>query len=223
MAKNLEGMTPRQIVDALGRYIMGQEAAKKAVAIAMRNRIRRRQITDEIREEIAPKNIIMVGPTGVGKTEIARRLAALTGAPFLKVEATKYTEVGYVGRDVESMIRDLAASAVNLVKREHQEAVRRKAEAAAEEALLELLFPLPPPEPEEVRLDQRAGSDGGGVPQSTGTPPGRSCAENLPPASWRRSQWSSVWTAAIPSHGRLFSRRAGWRGWTSTSRKCSPT
>ena len=148
--KDLEGMTPKEIVEALGRYIMGQEAAKKAVAIAVRNRARRRRVVDEIREEIAPKNIIMVGPTGVGKTEIARRLAAMTWAPFVKVEATKYTEVGYVGRDVESKISDVVTTSVNLVKREHQEEVQKRAEEAAEEALLNILFPLPLPEENAV-------------------------------------------------------------------------
>ena len=143
MAKKLEGMTPKQVVDALGRYIMGQEDAKKAVAVAVRNRARRRMVPDDIRDEIAPKNIIMIGPTGVGKTEIARRLSAMTGAPFIKVEATKYTEVGYVGRDVESMIRDLTTTAINLVKREHQKEVQVKARRAAEEALLDILFPVP--------------------------------------------------------------------------------
>jgi len=144
MAKmqKLEGMTPTQVVDALGRYIMGQEDARKAVAVAVRNRARRRMVPDEIRDEIAPKNIIMIGPTGVGKTEIARRLSALTGAPFIKVEATKYTEVGYVGRDVESMIRDLATTAITLVKREHQKEVQLKAAKAAEDILLDILFPV---------------------------------------------------------------------------------
>jgi ATP-dependent HslUV protease ATP-binding subunit HslU len=134
-------LTPRQIVEALDTYIIGQEKAKKAVAIALRNRSRRQKLPEDLRDEVAPKNIIMIGPTGVGKTEIARRLSKLCGAPFLKVEATKYTEVGYVGRDVESMIRDLVSVAVSMVKGELSEQVRVEAERRAEEALLDLLLP----------------------------------------------------------------------------------
>src|SRR4030066_373463 len=133
--------TPREIVSELDKYIVGQRDAKRAVAIALRNRWRRQQVPEVLRDEIAPKNIIMIGPTGVGKTEIARRLAKLAQAPFLKVEASKYTEVGYVGRDVESMIRDLAELAVSMVKGEMAGAVRGKAEALAEERLLDLLLP----------------------------------------------------------------------------------
>ena len=134
-------MTPREVVAELDKYIIGQEKAKKAVAIALRNRSRRLKLPEELRDEVAPKNIIMIGPTGVGKTEIARRLSKLCGAPFLKVEATKYTEVGYVGRDVESMIRDLVSVAVSMVKTELSEEVRIEAERRAEEALLDLLLP----------------------------------------------------------------------------------
>jgi ATP-dependent HslUV protease ATP-binding subunit HslU len=134
-------LTPAQIVTELDRYIIGQERAKRAVAIALRNRWRRQNLPAELRDEVAPKNIIMIGPTGVGKTEIARRLARLAQAPFLKVEASKYTEVGYVGRDVESMIRDLTELAVTMVKAEMAEAVAEKAQAAAEDRLLELLLP----------------------------------------------------------------------------------
>jgi ATP-dependent HslUV protease ATP-binding subunit HslU len=134
-------LTPAQIVAELDRYIIGQDKAKRAVAIALRNRWRRQNLPPELRDEVAPKNIIMIGPTGVGKTEIARRLARLAQAPFLKVEASKYTEVGYVGRDVESMIRDLTELSVNLVKAEMTEAVAEKAAQAAEERLLELLLP----------------------------------------------------------------------------------
>jgi len=124
MKVDLDKLTPRQIVQELDKYIVGQEKAKKAVAIALRNRTRRQRLSEDMRDEVAPKNIIMIGPTGVGKTEIARRLARLVGAPFLKVEATKYTEVGYVGRDVESMIRDLVQVAVSMVKAQLQEEVR---------------------------------------------------------------------------------------------------
>jgi ATP-dependent HslUV protease ATP-binding subunit HslU len=136
---------PREIVSELDRHIVGQAAAKRAVAIALRNRWRRRQVAPELREEIAPKNIIMAGPTGVGKTEIARRLARLAQAPFLKVEASKFTEVGYVGRDVESMIRDLVEIAVHMVRAEEMEKVADRAHAAAEERLLDLLLPPAPP------------------------------------------------------------------------------
>lgn len=137
----LEQLTPKQIVDKLDTYIIGQSKAKKSVAIALRNRTRRLKLPEDIREEIAPKNILMIGPTGVGKTEIARRLAKLCGAPFLKVEATKYTEVGYVGRDVESMIRDLMAVGFNMVKAEYQEKLKAEAEKLVEEDLLDLLVP----------------------------------------------------------------------------------
>ncbi|SKA72054.1 ATP-dependent HslUV protease ATP-binding subunit HslU [Paucidesulfovibrio gracilis DSM 16080] len=137
----MSNLTPREIVSELDRYIIGQEAAKRIVAIAMRNRWRRQQIDPELRDEIAPKNIILMGPTGVGKTEVARRLANLAGCPFFKVEATKFTEVGYVGRDVESMIRDLMEIGVGMVRNEEIERVRIKAEKSAEDRLLDLLLP----------------------------------------------------------------------------------
>ncbi|MBI4699164.1 MAG: ATP-dependent protease ATPase subunit HslU, partial [Nitrospirae bacterium] len=133
--------TPKKIVEELDKYIIGQNKAKKSVAIAMRNRWRRQRLTGELRDEVLPKNIIMIGPTGVGKTEIARRLAKLAQAPFLKVEASKFTEVGYVGRDVESMVRDLTNLAVNMVRSEHVEKVREKAKELAEERILDLLLP----------------------------------------------------------------------------------
>lgn len=135
-------MTPREIVEALDRYIIGQDKAKRAVAVALRNRYRRSRLEEKLREEITPKNIIMMGPTGVGKTEIARRLAKLVDAPFVKVEATKYTEVGYVGRDVESMVRDLAEASIRITKNRRMEEVRLVSEAAAEQALVELLVPI---------------------------------------------------------------------------------
>ena len=144
----LEEMPPKKIVAELDRYIVGQEAAKKAVAIAVRNRWRRAQAPEEIRDEIMPNNIIMIGPTGVGKTEIARRLARLAGAPFLKVEASKFTEVGYVGRDVESMVRELVDVSINMVRSEREDDVYPMAEQRAEERLLDLLLPpLPSPPP----------------------------------------------------------------------------
>jgi ATP-dependent HslUV protease ATP-binding subunit HslU len=138
---DLHNLTPRQIVEELDRYVIGQRDAKRMVAIALRNRWRRQQLTPDLRDEVMPKNIIMIGPTGVGKTEIARRLAKLAQAPFLKVEASKFTEVGYVGRDVEAIIRDLTELAVNMVKAKHLEDVQHKAEQLGEERLLDLLLP----------------------------------------------------------------------------------
>ena len=143
----LEEMPPRQIVGELDRYIVGQEAAKRAIAIAVRNRWRRSQAPEQIRDEITPSNIILIGPTGVGKTEIARRLARLAGAPFVKVEASKFTEVGYVGRDVEGMVRDLVDAAINLVRTEREDEVYPQAEERADERLLDLLLPAPPSPP----------------------------------------------------------------------------
>lgn len=134
-------LTPKQIVERLDEYIIGQQDAKKAVAVALRNRYRRMQLPEELKAEIVPKNILMIGPTGVGKTEIARRLAKLVGAPFIKIEATKYTEVGYVGRDVESMVRDLVETAVRMVKEEAMEDVKEKAEQLANKRLVEILVP----------------------------------------------------------------------------------
>lgn len=139
----MDELTPRKIVEELDKYIVGQNAAKRAVAIALRNRWRRQRLPSDLRDEVLPKNIIMIGPTGVGKTEIARRLAKLASAPFIKVEASKFTEVGYVGRDVESIIRDLMEIAINMVKTEHLAKVREKAAMHAEERLLDLLLPQP--------------------------------------------------------------------------------
>ena len=153
-------LTPRKIVEELDKYIVGQKEAKRAVAIAIRNRWRRLQLSDELREEVMPKNIIMIGPTGVGKTEIARRIANLVKAPFLKVEASKYTEVGYHGRDVESMIRDIVEIAVNMVRTEQMEIVSEKAEKNTEERLLDLLLPLPEIK-EEAEAVRGEGVDGG--------------------------------------------------------------
>ena len=143
-------LTPREIVAELDKYVIGQAKAKRAVAIALRNRLRRQRLAAEIADEVTPKNILMIGPTGVGKTEIARRLARLAHSPFIKVEASKFTEVGYVGRDVESMVRDLVELAVDMVRAEKGEEVREKARAAAEDRLLDLLLPPPrPPAPGE--------------------------------------------------------------------------
>src|SRR5437763_2473909 len=148
----MQNLTPRQIVAELDRYIIGQDDAKRAVAVAVRNRWRRQQLPEEMRQDVAPKNILMIGPTGVGKTEIARRLANLTGAPFIKVEATKYTEVGYHGRDVESMIRDLLDSSIAMVREEMTDSVKESAEKQVEERLLEYLLPRAAAEPERFGL-----------------------------------------------------------------------
>src|ERR1700741_4468083 len=154
----LDELTPREIVSELDKYVVGQKDAKRAVAIALRNRIRRQKRTPDLAEEIIPKNIIMIGPTGVGKTEIARRLAKLTNSPFLKVEASKFTALGYVGRDVESMIRDRIEIAIDMIREEKLEDVADKAELNAEERLLDLLLPPPPPAPRT-----QDSSSGGGV------------------------------------------------------------
>src|SRR6267142_2683009 len=137
----LDDMTPREIVAELDKYIVGQGAAKRAVAVALRNRVRRQKLPPEIAEDVLPKNILMIGPTGVGKTEIARRLARLAGCPFVKVEASKYTEVGYVGRDVESMVRDLVETSIDMVREEKLDEVADRAEQTAEERVLDLLLP----------------------------------------------------------------------------------
>src|SRR5690242_15585136 len=137
----LDELTPRQIVAELDKYVVAQADAKRAVAIALRNRMRRQKLSEELAEEVLPKNIIMIGPTGVGKTEIARRLARLTNSPFLKVEASRFTEVGYVGRDVESMVRDLVEISIDMVREEKVSEIAEKAEENAEERLLDLLLP----------------------------------------------------------------------------------
>ena len=154
-ASTIEALTPRQIVAELDKYVVGQAKAKRAVAIALRNRMRRQRLAPEMAEEVAPKNILMIGPTGVGKTEIARRLARLAQSPFLKVEASKFTEVGYVGRDVESMVRDLTELAVDMIREERTAEVREKARQAAEERVLDLLLP---PLPSSAEFDEGAAS-----------------------------------------------------------------
>src|SRR5216110_2243231 len=141
-SKRPQDLTPRAIVEELDRYIVGQKAAKRAVAVALRNRWRRQQVAPPMRDEIAPKNIMLIGPTGVGKTEIARRLARLAGAPFIKVEASKFTEVGYVGRDVDSMVRDLAETSVSMLREEERERSEEIAKQKVEERVLDLLLPV---------------------------------------------------------------------------------
>ena len=180
-------MPPRQIVAELNRYIVGQEAAKKAVAIAVRNRWRRAQAPDDIRDEITPYNIIMIGPTGVGKTEVARRLARLSGAPFIKVEASKFTEVGYVGRDAESMVRDLVDSAINMVRTEREDEVFPQAEARADERLLDLLLPAPPAAAADG-TGRTGGTGGGGEQIFIVAPGGGAKAEAPTPEDERRKR-----------------------------------
>src|SRR2546430_4740364 len=150
----LDELTPREIVRELDKYVIGQADAKRAVAIALRNRIRRQKLEPEMAEEVMPKNILMIGPTGVGKTELARRLAKLANSPFMKVEASKFTEVGYVGRDVESMIRDLVDISIDMIREERLDEVAERAEANAEERLLDLLVP-PAPEDADDNLKTR--------------------------------------------------------------------
>ena len=203
-------MTPREIVSELDRYIVGQHDAKRAVAIALRNRWRRQNVAPELRDEIAPKNILMIGPTGVGKTEIARRLARLAQAPFVKVEASRYTEVGYVGRDVESMIRDLAEIAVKMVREEERARVAIQARDAAEERLLDILYPppakarrptglAPSPPPRAIRTATRA----------------RSCASCCARAIWTIARSKSK-PARSPPRWSKCSRRREWRRWALT-------
>ena len=181
-------LSPREIVEVLNRYVIGQRDAKRMVAIALRNRWRRQQLSPELRDEIFPKNIIMIGPTGVGKTEISRRLAKLADAPFIKVEASKFTEVGYVGRDVESIIRDLTEQSVTMVKGASLKRVERKAEDLAEDRVLDLLLP---------RSQPRTGFDGqdaeaAAIPrESRGTAPGRNSANNSGKANSMLEPWKS--------------------------------
>ena len=217
----LDELTPREIVRELDKYVVGQHQAKRAVAIALRNRMRRQKLTPELAEEVIPKNIIMIGPTGVGKTEIARRLAKLANSPFLKVEASKFTEVGYVGRDVESMIRDLVEIAIDMVREEKLEDVADKAELNAEERLLDLLLPsMPaqvPPQARRMiaadRLQHRQSSRC--WPASPARARARSCASSCAKASSTSASWSSMSARSRCPRSRSSPTRAS-RRWTST-------
>ena len=201
----LEEMPPRLIVAELDRYIVGQEAAKKAVAIAVRNRWRRAQAPDDIRDEITPYNIIMIGPTGVGKTEVARRLARLSGAPFIKVEASKFTEVGYVGRDAESMVRDLVDSAINLVRTEREDEVYPQAEQRADERLLDLLLPAGPALEKTDKVD-RAGPERSEASVFVVSSSGQAKSEQAPTPEEERRQRSREKLRQMLTEGRLDDR-----------------
>jgi ATP-dependent HslUV protease ATP-binding subunit HslU len=209
----LEEMPPRLIVAELDRYIVGQEAAKKAVAIAVRNRWRRAQAPDDIRDEITPYNIIMIGPTGVGKTEVARRLARLSGAPFIKVEASKFTEVGYVGRDAESMVRDLVDSAINLVRTEREDEVYPQAEQRADERLLDLLLPAGPQPMERTEKTEKterpvpSGREGTEVASIfVVSPTGQAKSEHVPTPEEERRHRSREKLREMLADGRLDDR-----------------
>ena len=216
MLPALDDMTPREIVIELDKYIVGQNAAKRAVAVALRNRVRRQKLPPEIAEDILPKNILMIGPTGVGKTEIARRLARLAGCPFVKVEASKYTEVGYVGRDVESMVRDLVETSIDMIREEKLDEVADRAEQAAEERVLDLLLP---PSPAPCYRDTGSRTP----PRSANkrNAPARNFACSCVKASWTSAWWISKCANVPCPRSKLFPIRA-WRKWTSTSRTCSP-
>jgi len=201
---SFDELTPREIVVELDKYIVGQNAAKKAVAIALRNRVRRQKLQPELAEEILPKNILMIGPTGVGKTEIARRLARLAGCPFVKVEASKYTEVGYVGRDVESMVRDLVETAIDMVREEKLDEVAERAEQSAEERLLDLLLPASPlPALPKRNAAKRCSA------------PATSCASNSAKENSTSAWWRSR-SASARCHRLKSSPIRASRKWTST-------
>jgi ATP-dependent HslUV protease ATP-binding subunit HslU len=201
---------------------VGQREAKRAVAVALRNRWRRQQVPPPMRDEISPKNIMLIGPTGVGKTEIARRLAKLAAAPFVKVEASKFTEVGYVGRDVDSMVRDLAETAVSMLREEERERLRPRARENAEERLLDIL--LPPPRPARTPIGSLTGSPV--PPEVPAEPPpttarARACAASCTRASSTTSRSRST-PATRPSRSSTCFPAPAWRRWFSTCRTCSP-
>jgi len=213
----LDELTPREIVTELDKHVVGQKDAKRAVAIALRNRMRRQKLPPDMADEVIPKNIIMIGPTGVGKTEIARRLAKLANSPFLKVEASKFTEVGYVGRDVESMIRDLVEIAIDNIRAEKLEDVADKAELNAEERLLDILLPpAAPSHPEPAGFALEA-STGDSYPRTR-----ENCANNCAKASLTIGQLKLMCVNAIFLRLKSSPTRA-LRRWTSTSKTCCPT
>ncbi len=214
---SFDELTPREIVVELDKYIVGQAAAKRAVAIALRNRVRRQKLSPEMAEEVLPKNILMIGPTGVGKTEIARRLARLAGCPFVKVEASKYTEVGYVGRDVESMVRDLVETSIDMVREEKLDEVAERAEQAAEERLLDLLLPASPAPRPIAELSARSRS---GPAANRRTARAKNCARSCATASSTSAWWKWKCASAPCPRSKSSPTRAS-RKWTSTSRTCS--
>ena len=189
----MKELTPREIVRELDRYIIGQDEAKRMVAIALRNRYRRSCLDEEMRSEISPKNILMIGPTGVGKTEIARRLAKLVKAPFVKVEATKFTEVGYVGRDVESIIRDLMENSIRMVRKEFSQKVETRAQVLAEDRLAELLV-NPPKKQNANPLEMLLGKKRTKCPCA-----GKMCCKSCAPVNWKNVNWKLKWKTHCPS------------------------
>jgi ATP-dependent HslUV protease ATP-binding subunit HslU len=200
----MQDLTPRQIVAELDKFIVGQAAAKRAVAVALRNRVRRQLVPEGMRDEITPKNIMLIGPTGVGKTEIARRLARLAGAPFGKVEASKFTEVGYVGRDVDSMVRDLAETAVQMLREEERERARPRAREQAEERLLDVLLP-PSPRSRSGAPASAPASSGGAIPMPAR---GDSSTDRMantmarpggggPTTLWHGDPWPGSWVGVM--------------------------
>ncbi len=204
---SLEELTPREIVAELDKYVVGQKAAKRAVAIALRNRMRRQKLTPDLADEIMPKNIIMIGPTGVGKTEIARRLAKLTNSPFLKIEASKFTEVGYVGRDVDSIVRDLVEIAIDMVREEKLEEVEDRAEMNAEERLLDVLLPAPA---QPTPAPAASGQAQGGMYQVLEP---RRLRETQLRCSLRLAGWAIRTIARGRSCGSSFARASSTTGW----------
>ena len=220
-ATSLDDLTPRQIVAELDKYVVGQANAKRSVAVALRNRMRRQKLAPELAEDILPKNIIMIGPTGVGKTEIARRLARLTNSPFLKVEASRFTEVGYVGRDVESMIRDLVEVSIDMVREEKVDEVAEKAEQNAEERLLDLL--LPPPR--LVRKTEKTpGEATTAAPlrrTSSFSARGKNSAPSFAKENWMSGKWKWRCATAACPRSKSFLPRA-WKRWISISRISFP-